>query len=47
MLTKIVVLFMVIQLNMPTWCKWFMFVSLAITAIRCLLAFYNAGKKSK
>ena len=50
MLTQIVVLFMVTQLNMPTWCKNLMLVALGLNILRflcgCFKGVYKAGKES-
>ena len=50
MMTQIVVLFMVTQLNMPTWCKNLMLVALGINILEFLYGIfksvYKAGKKS-
>lgn len=46
MLTQIVVLFMVTQLSMPTWCKNLMLVSLGLNTLRLLYGLWKSGRES-
>mgnify|MGYP003298186968 CR=1 FL=1 len=45
MLTQIVVLFMVTQLNMPTWCKNLVLIAIGLNVLRFLYGLYKVGKE--
>ena len=46
MFTQIVVLFMVTQLNMPTWCKILMLITIGCNIVKFLYGIYKVGRES-
>lgn len=46
MLKSIVMIYMAYTLDLPTWCKIFIWVSLVIELLGCMAKFYKAGKKN-
>lgn len=46
MLTQIVVLYMAYAYNLPTWCKVFLGIAIALNVIRFLCGICEAGEKA-
>lgn len=44
MLIQIVVLYMVYMFNLPEWCRWFVWVSMAFKCIKFMCDIYKAGE---